>query len=383
VEKKIPGRKSPEIIAELGTSHGGDPVKAAELAAAAAEAGADWIKCQIVFAAEILHPKTGKVALPGGAVSLYEAFRALERGPDFYENLKNEAENRGLRFLASPFGPKSAALLKELNPEAVKIASPELNYRALLEETASWGLPLYLSAGVSTLGDIEEALALVRGASPPASPLAGAPDTGGSGAALTLLHCVTAYPAPPEDYNLRLIPRLAGIFGVSAGVSDHSLDPALVPVLAASLGAGAIEKHLCLSRKDPGLDDPIALDPADFGRMVREVRRAARRTALMEGPAVREELSAEYGSALVEQTLGTGVKALAPSEAANYGRTNRSLHALRDIEAGETLGPDMFAVLRTEKILRPGLHPRWEPFLAGRKARTFIPAGEGIRFEDI
>ena len=378
------------IIAELGTSHGGDSGKAAELIAAAVEAGADWIKCQIVFAAEILHPKTGIVALPGGKIPLYEAFRALERGADFYEMMKNEVERRGRRFLAAPFGPKSAALLKALGPEAVKIASPELNYTALLEETASWGLPLFLSAGVSTLGDIEEALAVVRAASPgppgggraaapsgPPSVSAGEPAAGPP--AVTLLHCVSAYPAPPEDYNLRLIPRLGGIFGVPAGVSDHSAGPLLVPLLALSQGAAAVEKHFCLSRRDPGLDDPIALDPPAFGRMVRALRGAAgtdRETLL-------NELAGEYGAETVEAALGTGVKALAPSEAANYGRTNRSIHALRDIEEGETLRPDMFAVLRTEKILRPGLHPRWEKRIAGRKTRRFIPAGEGIRFEDI
>jgi sialic acid synthase SpsE len=99
--------------------------------------------------------------------------------------------------------------------------------------------------------------------------------------------------------------------------------------------------------------------------------------------AALEMLKQEKGAELVESVLGDGVKRLAPSEKANYERTNRSLHALRDIHAGETLGPGDFAVLRTEKILRPGLPPCWEPRLAGRKAARCIPAGEGIRFEDL
>jgi sialic acid synthase SpsE len=175
------------------------------------------------------------------------------------------------------------------------------------------------------------------------------------------------------------LPNLAGIFGVSVGLSDHTLDPVLAPVLGCARGAAAIEKHFCLSRADPGLDDKIALDPGDFARMVQAVRRAA----VMEGAAVIEEMRGEFGPILVEKTLGNGIKTLAPSEKANYGRTNRSIHALRDIAAGEVIKADMMGVLRTEKVLRPGLSPRWEKHIAGRKALHPIPAGEGIRFEDI
>jgi sialic acid synthase SpsE len=91
----------------------------------------------------------------------------------------------------------------------------------------------------------------------------------------------------------------------------------------------------------------------------------------------------ERGEAAVAGVLGDGLKVLAPSERNNYRRTNRSIHALRDINPGETIDSGDFAVLRTEKLLRPGLKPSWAPLVAGRKARQFIPAGEGIRFEDI
>ncbi|MDR2211681.1 MAG: N-acetylneuraminate synthase family protein [Spirochaetaceae bacterium] len=369
MQKKI--KKETLIIAELGTSHGGDRTKALELVDAAAESGADCVKCQIVFADEILHPRTGTVSLPGGEIPLYQVFKNLERGPDFYGDIKIQAEKRGLLFLATPFGLKSAGLLREMQPRSVKIASPELNFTALLEETASWGVPMYLSSGVSTLGIIEDALHTIGAVfpAPPADP---------EFCPVSLLHCVTAYPAPPEDYNLRVLSNLAGIFGVPVGLSDHTADPLLVPVLAAALGAPVIEKHFCLSRKDPGLDDMLALEPADFLVMVKGVRRAAG----MEPAAVIEELTAQFGP-LVDRTLGTGVKTLAPSEQANYGRTNRSIHALRDIQPGERISPGMIGVLRTEKLLRPGLSPRWEGQIAGRRARRFIPAGEGIQFEDI
>jgi sialic acid synthase SpsE len=163
------------------------------------------------------------------------------------------------------------------------------------------------------------------------------------------------------------------------GVSDHSLDPELVPVLALSQGAAVIEKHFCLSRSDPGLDDPIALPPADFARMANALRRAAQA-----GPEKAAAiLSPHWDAFTVEKVLGSGIKTLAPSERDNYSRTNRSIHALRDIQAGEAIQAEDFAALRTEKVLRPGLAPSWADKICGRAARTFIPAGEGIRFEDI
>jgi len=354
--------KNPLIIAELGTSHNAGLSKAKEMSQAAAESGANCVKLQMVFADEILHPNTGEVNLPGGKIRLYDIFKQLETGPEFYAEVKEYVESLGLLFLCTPFGLKSAKLLKELKPKIIKIASPELNYTALLREIAGWKLPTLLSTGVSKLGDIEEALAII-----------------GNREHVCLLHCVTAYPAPETDYNLRVLQSLQQVFGVSVGVSDHSLDPCLVPSLAICRGAAVIEKHFCLSRSDPGLDDPIALPPREFSLMTKAIRRAAKTDSEQTLAGIRRE----RGDSLVEAVLGNGVKLLAPSEQANYERTNRSIHALRDIQPGEIIKAEDFAVLRTEKILRPGLAPSWAERICGRAARQFIPAGEGIRFEDI
>jgi len=361
--------KKPLIIAELGTSHNGDINKAREMITAAAEAGADCVKFQIVYADEILHSNTGEVSLPGGKIKLYDKFKSLETPPEFYAEIKEYTESNGLLFLCTPFGMKSASVLKSLQPKMVKIASPELNYTGLLEEIASWEVPILLSSGVSRLGDIENAL----------ESLMESRESGIGNRDCCLLHCVTSYPAPETDYNLFLLPNLSAIFGVSVGVSDHSADPELVPALAVIMGAAVIEKHFCLSKNDPGLDDPIALEPNDFSRMVKAVNRAVENGAA----ETIAHYSLEKGSELVKRILGNGVKELAASERANYRLTNRSIHALRDIVAGEVLKKDNYAVLRTEKILRPGLEPCWEKMLEGRTARKFIPAGEGIRFEDI
>jgi sialic acid synthase SpsE len=365
--------KNPLIIAELGTSHGADQGKARELVDAAAEAGANCVKFQMVYADEILHPNTGEVKLPGGMIRLYDAFKKLETAPRFFAEMKDYVEKRGLLFLCTPFGAKSAAELAALEPALFKIASPELNYSGLLAQVALFNKPVLLSSGVSRLGDIEEALEIL-GNGDEGDPAASLPRV-----PVCLLHCVTAYPAPETDYNLRVLRSLRSIFGVSVGVSDHSLDPCLVPSLTVAMGGAVIEKHFCLSRGDPGLDDAIALPPPDFKRMVLAVKRAAG----MESESLIAELACERGAALVEAVLGSGVKVLAASERANYERTNRSLHALRDIAPGEVIRAGLVGVLRTEKILRPGLPPSWAEKVIGRPARQFIPAGEGIRFEDI
>ncbi|MCL2800225.1 MAG: N-acetylneuraminate synthase family protein [Treponema sp.] len=393
IEGKLYTPQNPLIIAELGTSHNGELSKAKSLVNVAQDSGADCIKVQMVYADEILHPNTGIVPLPGGNIRLYDQFKKLEKEPDFYIEVKKYAESKGILFLCTPFGLKSASILREMQPKMVKIASPELNFTSLLEEIADWGVPALLSSGVSTLADIERAVEVFKNKKTNSTTNQHEPSVGRrteirerstSSCGLwlknvCLLHCVTAYPAPETDYNLRVLPNLASVFGVSVGVSDHSSDPQLVPALSAAMGACVIEKHFCLSRNDPGLDDPIALEPQAFSIMVNAVRRAAEEGS----EETINRYSREKGSELIEQILGSGVKELAPSEKDNYNRTNRSIHTLRDIQKGEVLKKEDFAVLRTEKVLRPGLEPYWENALIGRTVQDFIPAGEGIRFEDV
>jgi sialic acid synthase SpsE len=246
----------------------------------------------------------------------------------------------------------------------LKVASPELNHLPLLAEMASYGLPTILSTGVSRLGDIETAIGLYSHQ---------------SRRELALLHCVTAYPAPEEEYNLRVLPLLSGIFGCAVGVSDHSMDPVLVPALAVAMGGCMVEKHICLSRSGDGLDDPIALPPDAFAVMVKAIRTAAKYGS----EKTITDLAAIHGEARVEAILGTGSKQLAPSEAANYERTTRSIHASRPILKGEAFGPHNLTILRTEKVLRPGLHPSLIGRLTGRVAARDIPDGEGLEWADL
>ncbi|QEN08417.1 spore coat protein [Oceanispirochaeta crateris] len=351
-----------KIIAEIGTAHRGSLSKAEQLIREAARCGADTAKFQIVFAREILHPLTGSVPLPGGATPLFEVFKALEQDLSFYQALKEITESENLEFLATPFGLESASLLKSLQPDSVKIASPELNYTDLLMEVASWKLPVILSSGVCELDDIKEAVGFF------------------SKDQLTLLHCVTAYPAPEEDYNLSLLPVLRQQLDLPIGVSDHSMHPSLVPCVASSYGAVMIEKHFTLSREEDGLDDPIALEPEDFKQMAGRLHDLE---YLSSAEDVRKQLNKWFSPQEILAVSGSGIKELAPSEAPNYGRTNRSIHALTDLKAGTVLTEENSCVVRTEKVLTPGMHPRYYREILGRRVVRDISSGEGILKTDI
>jgi N-acetylneuraminate synthase len=350
------------IIAEIGTAHRGSLKKAEQLICWAAKSGADTAKFQIVIAREILHPRTGSVPLPGGATPLYEVFESLEKNLSFYQALKDMTEAAGLHFLATPFGLESADLLKSLKPDAVKIASPEVNYTDLLCEIAGWKLPVILSSGVSRMEDLEEAVGIL------------------GRERLTLLHCVTSYPAPENEYNLSILPLLKETFQVPVGVSDHSLNPSLVPCVASGFGSVMIEKHFTLSREEDGLDDPIALEPDDFRLMSERLREL---DTLSSSQEKWKRLSQWFSPSEIEGVRGTGAKKLAPSEVGNYGRTNRSIHASIDLPEGTVLTRENCCVVRTEKILTPGMHPRHYRDILGLSVNRNIPSGEGIQQKDL
>ena len=366
------------IIAEIGTSHGGSIEKAKKLIDAAADATADAVKFQWVYADEILHPKTGFVNLPTGQIPLYDRFRELECTPEFYRTMKSYAEKKGLMFTCSPFGIKSLKELLELEPAVVKIASPELNHfpmlKALAEhrekQTASGkdAVETIISSGVSKLFDIEKALSILGKEK------------------VSLLHCITSYPAPEEEYNVMLVKTLRDIFGIETGISDHSLDPVLVPALAAAMGGIHTEKHITLSKKTEGLDDPVALEPEQFYQMshaIRQCHAAIRHYGTERGKEeILRQMENQYGIERVRKAAGNGIKKLAESEKENYGRTNRSLHYMKSFQKGHIIQKNDIGVLRTEKILTPGLSPEYLELVMGKSLAKDVEDGAGITFED-
>ena len=355
------------VIAEIGTGHNGSLQKAKELIVAAKEGGADAVKFQIVYADEILHPDTGFVNLPTGRIPLYERFKELECNIDFYGELAQYAHKCGILFSASAFGLRSADELLQLNPAFIKIASPELNHFPLLERVASFELPVILSTGVSQLGDIERAVNCLETCGLPADMRA-------------LLHCVTAYPAPETDYNTAVLQSLSMLFNSPVGISDHSLAPAAVLIAGLLSGACIIEKHICLSRNDVGLDDPVALEPASFLCMTKALRS-------LTGKSNEEIFIAAadcgYSRDFLRRIIGDGKKRLAAAEKNNYGKTNRSLHYIKDLSKGTILQKNDVAVLRTEKNLTAGESPDFLHFFIGAILQKDVTGGAGAVFDDI
>lgn len=366
------------IIAEIGTSHEGSKEKAFELIDAAAASGADAIKFQWVYADEILHPDTGYVKLPTGNIRLYDRFKQLECNKAFYKEMLDYVHSKGCKFCCSPFGLRSLKELLEINPDIVKVASPELNHFPMLKALAEYRqqqiengqepVEVILSSGVSTFEDIQNAVKI----------------TGTN--KVSLLHCITSYPAPETEYNLKIIETLEHTLNIKCGVSDHSLDPVLVPALSIACSGSIIEKHITLSRQTMGLDDPVALEPEQFALMVHVVHQSEvtlKHYGYELGyKRILEQISEQFGTEKVLAVIGDGVKKLAPAEQANYGRTNRSLHFLENMKKGSIIKAEDIGVLRTEKILTPGLTPDYLEKVIGSILLKDVTAGAGVQLED-
>lgn len=358
-------------IAEIGTSHEGDFTKAKDLIDAAAKANADCVKFQWVYAKEILHPKTGFVDLPTGKIPLYNRFLQLEVKKSFYKKCRDYAHSKNLDFGCSPFGIKSLRQLMAINPDMIKIASPELNHFPMLEELCKLQqkrknkIPVILSSGVSKEEDIKKAIEVF--------------EKNNQKETISLLHCVTSYPALEEDYNLKVLTYLKNQFNVKVGVSDHSLNPIIVPLGGYLAGGEIIEKHITLSNETEGLDDPVALNPENFKKMV-EVLRVFENEPKEK---IQEYLETNFGKEKITLVLGTGEKKLAKAEEANYTRTNRSIHFMKDLKAGTKIKKSHISILRTEKVLTPGISPEFYSIVLGKKLKVNVKDGEGLLWEHI
>jgi N-acetylneuraminate synthase len=356
-KKKAPPRaeapfgpdKAVFVVGEAGSNwrageRGGDEQRAHALIDAAAEAGCDAVKFQVFRAAAVYAPGAGTsdyLAEAGIRADIKEILASLEMPYEMLAALAGRARERGLEFMATAFSPADAAAVDKF-VNLHKIASYEINHLRLLEYLAGTAKPLIISTGAGTLADVERALdfILARARVP-----------------VALLQCTAAYPAPPEAMNLRAIAKLAEMFGVTVGLSDHSADPVAAPAAATALGAKVIEKHFTLDRTLPGPDHAYAVEPAELAAMVRAVR-------------------------LVERMLGTGEKSPQPAEEELVRYAVRGLQATRDIAAGEVLREgENIDILRPGKN-RKGLNPFYINAVNGRRATRDIPAGDGLREGD-
>lgn len=322
------------IIAELSANHGQKLSAALDLIEAAAEAGADAIKLQTYRADTITIDCDAPCFQIGQGTAwegrrLYDLYEEAHTPWEWHAELFKKAQDHGLICFSSPFDATAVDFLEDLGCPAYKIASFELVDIGLIRKAASTGKPLIMSTGMATEEEVAEAVSTAR-------------DSGAAGVAL--LKCVSAYPAPPEEMNLRSIPYLSGKFGCPAGLSDHTLGVA-VPVASVALGGNIIEKHLTLRRADGGPDSHFSLEPDEFRTMVRSVRTA-------------------------ERALGTPSFELTPSQRAS-AQFRRSLFAVEDIAVGEPLTTGNVASIRPGD----GLHPRHLPEILGARATRPIPRG--------
>ena len=329
------------IVAEMSANHNQDFDQAVKIIEAAKAAGADAIKLQtytpdtMTIGCDNEHFQIKGTLWDGR--KLYELYGEAYTPWDWQPKLKQLANELGLDLFSTAYDETAVDFLEAMNVPVYKVASFENVDLPLLRRIAQTGKPIIMSTGMATLAEIDEAVRTIR-------------EAGGS--QLALLKCTSAYPAPPEEVNLRTIPHLAEAFNVPVGLSDHTLDIA-VPVAAVALGACIIEKHFTLSRATPSPDSAFSLEPDEFKRMVEAVR------------------TAEKASGTVHYGVG--------EREAGSRAFRRSLFVVRDMKAGE-----MFTTENVRSI-RPGygLHTRHLDEIIGRRASQDIKRGTPLTWSHI
>ena len=329
------------LIAEAGSNHNGSFEQALRLVNVAAEAGADAVKFQHFKAAKLYPRSAGESDYLNVPRPIYDIIHEMETPDDWVPALAEHCGKRGIAFLSSAFDEASADLLEPFVP-AFKVASYEMTHVPLLRHLARKGKPLIISTGAATLPEVMHIVDVVRRE---------------GNEQMILLQCTARYPTPLSAVNARALVALREATGLPTGLSDHSRDPVVAPVVAVALGACVVEKHFTLSNRLPGPDHAFAIEPDELATLVRRVREA-------------------------EQALGHGRKETLPEEEELRGFARRSVFATRDIKPGETLGMDNVAVLRCGKR-GFGLPPEALDRVLGRAAACPIAAEALIRLEDL
>lgn len=331
---KVIGENSPcYIIAEMSANHAGSIDRAIGIIHAAKESGADCIKIQTYTPDTMtIDSENGYFQISEGTwkgENLYSLYGKAYTPWEWQRKLKEEAERVGLDFLSTPFDKTSVDFLEELGVEFYKIASFELTDIPLIKYVTSKGKPIIMSTGMGTLGEIEEAVAAIR-------------SQGNN--QICLLKCSSAYPAVPEDMNLKTIKNMSEIFDIPVGLSDHSLG-IVGAITAVAMGAKVIEKHFCLSRDIENPDASFSMEPSEFREMAESIRSAERAIG-----SVSYEVSEKEAKSRIFR---------------------RSIFVVKDIKAGEVF---------TEKnirVIRPGngLEPKYYGDILGKSSKVDIERG--------
>ncbi|WP_304335566.1 pseudaminic acid synthase [Conchiformibius steedae] len=330
---------APYIIAEMSANHNGSLQTAFRLIDEAKRAGADAVKIQSYTADTItLNSNAPDFQICGGlwdGRTLYDLYQQAHLPWDWHAPLFDYAREAGITLFSSPFDFTAVDMLEKLNAPAYKIASFEAVDLPLIRYVAQTGKPMIISTGMADAEEIAEAVDTARSN--------GCQD-------LVLLHCVSGYPAPAADYNLRTLPDMAQRFGVPVGLSDHTLDNTTA-VAAVALGACVIEKHFTLDRNGGGPDDSFSLEPADLQALCRDSKTAW-------------------------SALGQVEYALKSSEQGN-AQFRRSLYFVKDLRAGDVVDASCI------RSVRPGygLPPKYLDEIIGKTVNTNIAANTPVRWE--
>lgn len=332
------------IIAEAGVNHNGSLSIAKRLVDVAARAGCDAVKFQTFISDRVATSQAPKAPYQrrgvSGRLSHLKMLKALELSPEDHKALASHCARRRIIFMSTPFDEESADLLERIGMKIFKIPSGEITNEPLIRHVAAKNRPIILSTGMSTLDEVARAIRWIKSEQP----------TSGS---ITLLHCVSAYPARQRDMNLRAILTLERKFRLPVGLSDHTLGIE-ASIAAQAMGAGVIEKHFTLSRRMKGPDHRASLEPKELAGLVRSIRN-------------------------VEQALGDGLKEPAAGERRMRKIARRSIIACRDINPGDV----MTKADITCKRPGTGIPPYRIGSVVGSTARRTIRKDELIRPSDL
>ena len=337
--KKLSDKSDTYIIAEMSANHLHNLDRAKRIIDVAKECGADAIKLQTYRPDTITIDCRGPefMATPGSPwenMNLFELYKEAYTPWEWHGELMDYAKKVGITCFSSPFDLTAIDLLEELNVPAYKIASFEINDIPLIKKAAMTGKPIIMSTGIADMSDIELALRTCKEA---------------GNDKVILLKCVSEYPTPYEEINLRTLTNMSETFDCVVGVSDHSFGSA-VAVAGVALGARVIEKQLTLSRKDGGPDGTFSMEPQEFKNMVTDIRN-------------------------VEKALGKVTYELTEKQKKSKGRS-RSLYVVSDIKKGEIFTPDNM------RSIRPGygLHTKYYKDIIGKRASCDIKKGTAMKW---
>ena len=339
-ERKVGKGEPCFIVGEAGVNHNGNIELARELVDAAVDAGCNAVKFQ-TFKSERVSSSLAPKALyqmqaTAAEESQLEMIKKLELPFDAFRELHRYCRDQGITFLSTPFDYESADFLAELPVPAFKIPSGEITNLFFLEHIARKGRPLIVSTGMATMSEVAIAVEAIRAI---------------GNRKMSLLQCVSNYPAKASSMNLRAMRTLEESFGVAVGLSDHTVGTE-VAFAAVALGACIIEKHFTLSHELPGPDHRASLEPQDLTRLVKGIRN-------------------------IEAALGDGVKTPAAEELNTSDVARRSLVAAKFIPAGAVLTADMVDILRPGT----GLPPTMRAQVLGRHVHHDIEPGTLLRLD--